>query len=209
MNPVGTVSGIAAPLDLADVDTDQLIPARFLRRPRAQGYAIALLHDLRYDPQGNERPGFVLNQPLFREAKILVADRNFGGGSARESAVWALMDWGIVCVIASSFADIFYSSSSKQGLLLVRQSQEAVEHLRAQLHAQPGAQMSVDLALQTLKGPDGTTYHFEIEPPIKRRLQLGLDDIQETQQFADRIDAFEAAYKLRRPWLFRNDDHTT
>lgn len=204
MQPFDTLTAVAAPIDRPNVDTDQIAPARFLRRPRKDGYADILFHDLRLEEDGSENPDFVLNRPAFRDAGILVADRNFGGGSSREHAVWALIDNGIRCVVAISFGDIFYGNSIKHGLLLIRQDAETCARLRARLHEKPGATMSVDLEAQTLTGPDGTAYPFEIEPSRKKRLLLGLDDVGLTLQHTAAIDRFEQGYRAAKPWLFRH-----
>jgi 3-isopropylmalate/(R)-2-methylmalate dehydratase small subunit len=203
MEPFTTLTAVAAPLDEPNIDTDQIAPARFLRRPRSEGYDRFLFHDLRFDAQGAELPDFVLNRPAFRTARILVADRNFGGGSSREQAVWALLDHGIRCVIAESFGDIFYANSINQGLLLIRLPMESLLSLRGLLHAAPGTQLTVDLAAQRVSPPDGTSVTFEIEPSRKQRLLLGLDAIGMTLGQADEIAAFASAYRARRPWLFR------
>jgi 3-isopropylmalate/(R)-2-methylmalate dehydratase small subunit len=199
-----TLTAVAAPLDQANIDTDQIAPARFLRRPRGEGYQAILFHDQRYSgPNGAENPNFILNRPPFRKARILVADRNFGGGSSREQAVWALVDNGIRCIIASSFGDIFYNNAVNHGLLLVRLDDSTVARLREALHACPGASMAVDLEAQTVTTPDGETLPFEIEPGRKRRLLLGLDTIGLTLRHDPEIIAFEQAYRARKPWLFK------
>lgn len=196
------LTAVAAPLDMPNVDTDQIAPARFLRRPREEGYQDILFHDLRFEAPDKERPDFLLNRPEYRNAGILVADRNFGGGSSREQAVWALVDYGIRCVIAVSFGDIFYNNSVRHGLLLIRQDAATAKGLRDRLHARPGASMSVDLGAQTITAPDHAVIRFDIEPGRKRRLLLGLDDIGTTLQHETEIAGFEARYRTRRPWLF-------
>lgn len=196
MEPFIVLEGVAAPLDKSKVDTDQILPARFLRRPRKEGYGQFLFRDLRDDP------GFVLNQPAFREAKILVADRNFGGGSSREQAPWALSDSGIRCVIAADFGDIFYFNSLKTGVLPVALDIDACIALRQQLHARPGATMKVDLPNQTVTGPDGKAYPFTIDAFRKKCLLEGLDDIGITLQHDPAISAFEKQYRERFSWLF-------
>lgn len=202
--PFDTFDAVAAPIDWPNVDTDQLSPVRFLRRPRAEGYADVLFHDLRYEAPGREKPGFVLNQPEFRGAGLLVAGDNFGVGSSRESAVWALVDYGIRCVLAAGFGDIFYNNAVKHGLLLIRAEAAVLERERAALRAAPGMRLAVDLAAQTWTGGDGRVHRFEVEPGRKRRLQLGLDDIELTLQDRPRIRAFAEGYRARRPWLFRS-----
>jgi 3-isopropylmalate/(R)-2-methylmalate dehydratase small subunit len=196
MTPFTVLEGVAAPLDKSKVDTDQILPARFLRRPRKEGYAQFLFRDWREDPD------FILNQAPFREAKILVADRNFGGGSSREQAPWGLTDFGIRCVIASDFGDIFYFNSLKSGLLPVQLEIDTCIRLRGQLHAKPGATMRVDLPNQTVTGPDGTAYPFTIDAFRKKCLMEGLDDIGLTLQYDAAISAFETKYRERFDWLF-------
>ena len=196
MTPFTVLEGVAAPLDKSKVDTDQILPARFLRRPRKEGYAQFLFRDWRDDPQ------FILNQAPFREAKILVADRNFGGGSSREQAPWALVDYGIRCVIAPDFGDIFYFNSLKSGLLPVPLEIDTCIRIRAQLHARPGATMRVDLPAQTVTGPDGASYPFSIDAFRKKCLMEGLDDIGLTLQYDAQIGAFEKQYRARFDWLF-------
>ena len=208
MQPFTTLTAVAVPIDRPNVDTDQLAPVRFLRRPRDEGYADILFHDLRFEAPGKERPEFILNQPPYRGAQILVADRAFGVGSSREQAVWALVDNGIRCVIAVTFGDIFYNNSVKHGLLLIRQDVETAAKIRGQLAAQPGATMSVDLEAQTFKGPDGSSYSFEIESGRKRRLLQGLDDVALTLSHEAEIAAFEERYRERRSWLFRGQSAT-
>lgn len=204
MDPFTTLTGVATPFDRPNVDTDQIAPARFLRRPRKEGYADVLFHDLRFSAPGEERPDFVLNRPGFRDTRILVADRNFGGGSSREQAVWALVDYGIRCVIAVSFGDIFWENSVKGGLLLIRAEEATAAAWRSRLHAAPGTAMTIDLERQTITAPDGTTAAFEVEPARKRRLLLGLDDVGLTLHHDAAIRAAEEAYRARRPWLFRH-----
>jgi len=200
MQPFVSLTAVAAPIDAANVDTDQIAPARFLRRPRGEGYRDILFHDLRYSAPGVEKPDFVLNRAGFRDARILVADRNFGGGSSREQAVWALVDNGIACVIAESFGDIFNNNALNHGLLLVRQPAPVLARLRAALHAAPGATMRVDLEGQTLTAPDEQVLAFAIEAGRKKRLMLGVDAIGLTMTHRDGIAAFEAAFAARRPW---------
>ncbi|WP_424139478.1 3-isopropylmalate dehydratase small subunit [Roseomonas chloroacetimidivorans] len=202
MQPLTTLTAVAAPLDLANVDTDQIAPARFLRRPREEGYQTFLFHDLRFGEDGAERADFVLNSPAWRQAGILVAGENFGGGSSREQAVWALSDYGFRCVLAVSFGDIFFANAAKQGLLLIRQDAPTLSALRRELHDSPGATMSVDLPAQTYTTPAGETRGFDIEASRKRRLLLGLDDIGLTLRHNKEIRAFEQQYRERRPWLY-------
>jgi 3-isopropylmalate/(R)-2-methylmalate dehydratase small subunit len=202
--PFRSLSAVAAPIDWQNVDTDQLSPVRFLRRPRSEGYADILFHDLRFDGQGRARPDFVLNQAAFRAARILVAGRNFGVGSSREQAVWALIDFGVRCVIAESFGDIFYNNAVKHGLLLVRADPGVLQAGRRALLASPGAHIAIDLGAQSWTTTDGAPHPFEIEPGRKRRLLLGLDDIQTTLQDLPEIRRFAESYRLRHPWLFES-----
>lgn len=203
MTPFNTLQGIAAPLDQPNSDTDQIAPARFLRRPRQEGYSQFLFHDLRFDDKGKEKNEFALNQPAWKSAQILVVNRNFGGGSSREQAVWCLVDYGIKCVIGSTFGDIFYNNSINHCLLLIKQEEEVCKRLRDQLHAAPGSTMSVDLPKQSFTGPDGQHYAFSIEDSRKKRLLNGLDEIGLTLHHENQMKAFETDFRQRHPWLFR------
>lgn len=202
MKPFTTLVGIAAPIDVPNVDTDQLAPARFLRKPREDGYQNFLFHDLRFNPDGSQKLDFILNQPSYAQAEIMVVNRNFGGGSSREQAVWCLVDYGVRCIIGSSFGDIFYNNAVNHGLLLIKESEQTCQALREQLHAQPGAQMKIDLESQHFTDVSGTTHDFEIEESRKKRLLLGLDEIGLTLQYTDQMSAFESTYRAERPWLF-------
>ena len=201
MEPFTKLTAVAAPLDMANVDTDKIIPGRFLRKLRGPGYDKLAFHDIRFNADSGENPDFVLNKPYYRTAKILVASANFGCGSSREAAVYVLYDFGIRCVIASSFGDIHYGNELQNGMLPVVLPDEACAILRAQLHARPGAQITVDLAAQTVSGPDGTTYPFDIDPGHKERLLKGLDDIGLVMQHEKDIEAFEARHRQVMPWL--------
>jgi 3-isopropylmalate/(R)-2-methylmalate dehydratase small subunit len=194
MEPFVVLEGVAAPLDQSKIDTDQILPARFLRRPRKEGYGQFLFKD------SMDNPAFVLNQAPYRTAKILVADRAFGVGSSREQAPWALSDYGIRCVIAVDFGDIFTLNSFKSGVLPI--ALDSCDVLRKQLHARPGATMKIDLPSQTVTGPDGSTYRFEIDPFRKKCLLEGLDEIGITLQHDAAIAAFEKRYRQRYDWLF-------
>ena len=191
MEPFTNVTAAAAPLDLPNIDTDRVIPARFLRRPQDQ-YAGLLFHDVRFDDQGNEREDFVLNQAPFREAKVLVVADNFGCGSSREAAVWALQAHGIRSVIAPSLGDIFHENCYKNGLLPVILPPEIVADLRRQLHANPGASITVDLESQTVTAPDGQTHRFNVDAFRKQALLSGQDEIALTLSYEREIAAFEA-----------------
>lgn len=200
LEPFTTFASAAVPIDIANCDTDQIIPARFLRRPgNDPAYPTFLFHDLRFEPDGSEKD-FVYNKPAFRDAKIVVADVNWGCGSSRENAVTALKANGIRSVIAPSFGDIHYSNCIKNGVLPVRLSPEACAALRRQLHKSPGAEVAIDLDGQTLTGPDQTTYAFEIDPFDKHRLLNGLDEIGLTLEFEDEIAAFAERYRAERRW---------
>ena len=196
----------AAALDMPNVDTDQIIPARFLWRSRADGFGELLFNDLRTDEDGTPKPGFVLNRPETSSAEVLVADRNFGCGSSREHAVWALLDAGIRVVIAPSFGDIFFNNSLKNGLLPIVLSEERCHALRAVLGRAPGAHMVVDLEAQTVTGPVGVndgggSDHFDIDPFRKQLLLSGMDDITFTMSRQEAIAAFESRYRAELPWL--------
>ena len=203
MTPFVTLTAIAAPLAEPNVDTNQLCPTRFNKVPReAPDYRRILFHDRRFDADGRERPEFLLNRPPWREAKIIVADRNFGCGSSRESAVYALAAFGIRAVIASSFGDIFRSNCLKNGLLPVQLPEDAVTALRESVAASQGGAVAIDLPAQTVTGPDGKAYRFDIHPLRKRCLVEGLDDFALTDRYADEFVAFEARYRAETPWLF-------
>jgi 3-isopropylmalate/(R)-2-methylmalate dehydratase small subunit len=195
------VTAVAAPLDLPNVDTDRIIPARFLHRPRGPEYARLLFHDVRLDASGAERPEFVLNQPAYRAARIFVAAANFGCGSSREMAAWAFAEAGFRAVIAPSFGDIFRENCAKNGVLAVVLPAGVVSGLRQQLTACPGASLTVDLEAQTVTGPDGVVHRFEIDPFSKQALLTGQDEIGLTLGFADAIATFEAHLATEMPWL--------
>ena len=200
MEPFTRVSAVAAPLDLPNVDTDRIIPARFLRKPRDVGYGQFCFHDMRRRPDGAEDPTFVLNRPAYRDARILVAAENFGCGSSREGAVWALAGRGMRAVIAPSFGDIFQENCLRNGLLPVRLPAATVEALRRALHGAPGATVTIDLPAQTVAGPDGTSHRFDIDPFRKQTLLEGLDEVGLTLRRATEIDAFETRHAAEWPW---------
>jgi 3-isopropylmalate/(R)-2-methylmalate dehydratase small subunit len=201
MKPFTKITAIAAPIDEPNVDTNQLCPTRFNKVPRGPKHAQILFHDQRFDAEGGEKD-FILNREPYRRAQIIVADRNWGCGSSRESAVYALYEFGIRSVIASSFGDIHASNCTKNGLLPVVLPQEDVVAIRRQLHAHPEAMVTVDLPAQTVTDPTGKVYHFDIHPVRKKCLLEGLDDISRTQQYSERFEIFEEAYRQERPWLF-------
>jgi 3-isopropylmalate/(R)-2-methylmalate dehydratase small subunit len=203
MEPFSTLSGIAVPLNEANLDTNQLCPTRFNKVPRGPRFAQILLHDRRFNANGSEKADYILNQEPYRHAVIAVAGRNFGVGSSRETAVFGLIGFGIRCVIAPNFGDIFFNNSLKNGFLPVRLPVAAVENLMQQLLAQRGAKMTVDLPNQTVTGPDGRVDRFEIERLSKHRLLRGLDEIAHTQEYGDAIRRFEENNRKTSPWLNR------
>lgn len=202
MEPFTRLHAVAAPMEGTDIDTDRIIPARFLRKPRATGYGGFLFHDVRFHPDGSEREDFVLNQPGLRGARILVVDENFGCGSSREGAVWALVDSGIRAVVAPSFGDIFYNNSFKNGLLPVRLSHEAAAGIRAMLRERPGSEMSVDLEAQAVTDPSGAVHGFDVDEFRKACLRNGWDDVDLTRQHDAELDAFVAGRRREVPWIF-------
>ena len=203
MNPFTTLTAVAAPLDLANVDTDKLIPARFLRKLRSaeRGYDPYLFYDMRFDAEGRERPEFMLNQPAYRNAKILVAGANFGCGSSREGAVYALTDSGFRSVIAPSFGDIHYANEIQNGMLPVILPDAVCTDLREQLRAKPGATLSIDLPAQTVTDTNGAAHRFTIDAVYKERLLKGLDEVGLVLEHLPDIEAFEARHFAARPWL--------
>ena len=201
MEPFTRLDAVAAPMPVPNVDTDQIIPARFLRKSRKDGYGQYLFCDLRFAADGTEKPGFVLNQAPYRGARILVADKNFGCGSSREHAVYALWDYGFRAVIAPSFGDIFFGNSFKNGFLPIVLPAAATAALRGALQAEPGARMTVDLAAQQVIGPDGTAYRFEIDAYRKECLLKGIDELDFTLARKDEIAAFERRLAEERPWF--------
>ncbi len=203
MEAFRTFAAIALPIDVANCDTDQIIPARFLRFGKTHpDYDSFLFHDLRFDDDGAEKPDFIFNQASFRDAKVIVADVNWGCGSSRENAVSALVANGIRAVIAPSFGDIHYSNCMKNGVLPVRLARADCDRLRQQLHDQPGARISFDLEAQTATGPDGKTYDFEIDAFDKHRMLNGLDDIAVTLEYEARISAYEDTHAKAYDWLY-------
>ena len=201
MEKFTTLSGVAAPLPLINIDTDMIIPKQFLKTIKRTGLGVNLFTEMRFDEAGNENPDFVLNKPAYRDAKILVAGDNFGCGSSREHAPWAILDFGIRCVIAPSFADIFYNNCFKNGILPIALPQETVDELMKDAQNGANAVMSIDLESQTITRPDGQTVSFEVDAFRKRCLLEGLDDVGLTLQQADAIDAFEAKAAQTQPWL--------
>jgi len=201
MEAFTTLTAPAAPLPLANVDTDKIIPARFLKTIKRSGLGVHLFDTLRYDREGRERPDFVLNQEPYRSAQILIAHENFGCGSSREHAPWALLDFGIRCVIAPDFADIFHNNCFKNGILPVRLPRAVCDQLMEDAKMGGNARLTVDLARQVVVRPSGEEIPFQIDPFRKHLLLNGLDDIGQTMQHAPRIDAYEQARNRDQAWL--------
>ena len=196
------LTGVAAPMPLVNIDTDMIIPKQFLKTIKRTGLGANLFDEMRFDRDGNEIEDFVLNQSAYREARILVAGDNFGCGSSREHAPWALLDFGIRCVISTSFADIFYNNCFKNGILPIKLPKEQVDALMEDAKRGSNARMTVDLEEQSVTGSDGEVYGFEIDPFRKHCLLNGLDDIGlTTEAAATSIDAYEARTAEQRPWL--------
>jgi 3-isopropylmalate/(R)-2-methylmalate dehydratase small subunit len=199
MDKFTVLEGVAAPLKIINVDTDMIIPKQYLKTIKRTGLGKGLFSEMRYRDDGSENPDFVLNQPAYRNAKILVAGDNFGCGSSREHAPWALADFGIRCIISTSFADIFFNNSAKNGILLITVKPEDLEKLLDDANRGANATLTIDLENQVIKGPDGGTLHFDIDPTRKHNLLNGLDDIGLTLEKAPAIDAYEQKL-AERPW---------
>jgi 3-isopropylmalate/(R)-2-methylmalate dehydratase small subunit len=196
------LTGVAAPLPMINIDTDAIIPKQHLKTIKRTGLGKALFEELRYTPDGKEKPDFVLNKPAYRNAKILVAGDNFGCGSSREHAPWALLDFGITCVISTSFADIFYNNCFKNGILPIKVSREDLDKLMDDAQRGANATLSVDLEKQEIRGPDGGLIKFDIDAFRKHCLLNGLDDVGLTLQKKASIDSFESRQKAGEPWLY-------
>ena len=203
MDKFKSLTGIAAPLPMINVDTDMIIPKQYLKTIKRTGLGKHLFDEMRYDASGKEIPDFVLNRPAYRKASILVAGENFGCGSSREHAPWALLDFGIRCVIAPSFADIFYNNCFKNGILPIALPKEDVAKLLDDAERGANAVITVDLEKQEITGPDGGRLRFEIDPFRKHCLLNGLDDIGLTLEKAAAIDGYEARQRAQQPWLWR------
>jgi 3-isopropylmalate/(R)-2-methylmalate dehydratase small subunit len=201
MEKFTTLTGVAAPLPIINIDTDMIIPKQYLKTIKRTGLGTALFAEMRYDESGNENPDFVLNKPAYREASIIVAGDNFGCGSSREHAPWALKDFGVRCVISTSFADIFYNNCFKNGILPIAVTEEQLNALMDDAERGANATLTVDLESQTIKGPDGGEIHFDIDPSRKQALLEGLDDIGLTLEKADTISSFETRINADRPWV--------
>jgi len=201
MDKFEKLTGIAAPMPMINVDTDMIIPKQFLKTIKRSGLGVNLFDEMRYDDDGKEIPEFVLNKPAYREAEILVAGDNFGCGSSREHAPWAIKDFGIRCVIAPSFADIFFNNCFKNGILPIPLPQEQVDVLMKDAEKGANARMIVDLEAQTITTSDGEVISFEIDPFRKRCLLEGLDDVGLTMEKVGAIQSFEAKAAQERPWV--------
>jgi len=201
MNKFETFTGIAAPMPLVNIDTDMIIPKQFLKTIKRSGLGVHAFDEMRYDRQGNENPEFVLNLPKYRETSILVAGDNFGCGSSREHAPWALADFGIKVVVSTSFADIFFNNCFKNGMLPIVLPQEQVDLLMADSERGENARMTVDLEAQEITTSDGDVIKFDVDPFRKHCLLNGLDDIGLTLEKADSIQSFEAKAAQERPWV--------
>ena len=201
MEKFTSLTGVAAPLEITNVDTDMIIPKQYLKTIKRTGLGGGLFAEMRYKDDGSENPDFVLNKPAYRQAKILVAGDNFGCGSSREHAPWALLDFGIRCVISTSFADIFYNNCFKNGILPIVVSPEDLAKLMDDAKRGANATLSVDLESQEIRGPDGGVVQFEIDPFRKHCLLNGLDDIGLTLKKSSQIEAFEKNSAAERIWL--------
>ncbi len=195
------LSGIAAPMPLVNIDTDMIIPKQFLKTIKRSGLGVNLFDEMRYDGEGKEIPDFVLNKPQYREAQILVAGDNFGCGSSREHAPWALLDFGIRCVVSTSFADIFFNNCFKNGILPIALPQEQVDILMKDAEKGANARIEVDLEAQTVTSSDGEVFSFEVDAFKKHCLLNGLDDIGLTLEKSTSIDTFESRMAAQRPWV--------
>lgn len=200
MDKFTTITGVAAPMPLVNIDTDMIIPKQFLKTIQRSGLGKNLFDEMRFTPDGAEIPEFVLNQPAYRHSEIIVAGENFGCGSSREHAPWALLDFGIRCVISTSFADIFFNNCFKNGILPIVMPQDVVDVLMEDARKGANARITVDLETQTVTTSDGQSFGFEVDPFRKHCLQNGLDDIGLTLEKAGSIDSFEARNRLSHPW---------
>ncbi|MDJ1159708.1 3-isopropylmalate dehydratase small subunit [Chelatococcus sp. SYSU_G07232] len=201
MDKFTVLTGVAAPLEIVNVDTDMIIPKNYLKTIKRTGLGKGLFAEMRYREDGSENPDFVLNKPAYRKAQILVAGDNFGCGSSREHAPWALLDFGIRCVISTSFADIFYNNCFKNGILPIKVSPEDLDKLMDDARRGANATLTVDLERQEIRGPDGGCITFDVDPFRKHCLLNGLDDIGLTMEKAPAIDAYEEKAKAAHPWL--------
>jgi len=203
MEKFKTLTGIAAPMPLINIDTDMIIPKLFLKTIKRSGLGVHLFDEMRYNQDGSEKEDFVLNKPAYRNSKILIAGDNFGCGSSREHAPWAIADFGIRCVISTSFADIFFNNCFKNGILPIRLPREDVDKLMDDASRGANATITIDLENQEIKGPDGGTIKFDVDAFRKHCLIEGLDDVGLTLQKEDKIQSFENDYRLSMPWMAR------
>ena len=201
MDKFTTLTGVAAPMDMMNVDTDMIIPKQFLKTIKRTGLGVNLFNDVRYNDDGSEKEDFILNQSHYRNSEILVAGDNFGCGSSREHAPWAITDFGIRCVISTSFADIFFNNSFKNGLLLIKVTPEQRDALLEDAARGENARIEIDLENQKIVRPDGEEITFDVDPFRKHCLLEGLDDIGITLQSGDRISSFEEKQKQSMPWM--------
>ena len=201
MEKFTTLEGVAAPLRMINIDTDMIIPKQYLKTIKRTGLGAGLFSEKRFNDDGSENKDFVLNKPAYRKSKILVAGDNFGCGSSREHAPWALLDFGITCVISTSFGDIFYNNCFKNGVLPIKVSPEDLEKLFDDAERGANATLTVDLEKQEIRGPDGGVVKFDIEPNRKKTLLEGLDDIGLTMVKSEKITSFEEKAKAARPWV--------
>ncbi len=202
MQKFTTLTGVAAPMPMPNIDTDKIIPAEHLKTIKRTGLGKMLFQRMRYTDDGKERPEFVLNKPAYRSAKVIVAGDNFGCGSSREHAPWALLDFGVTCVISTSFADIFYNNCFKNGILPIKLPKEDIDKLFDDASRGANAVLTIDLEKQEIHGPDGGCIKFDIDPFRKHCLLNGLDDVGLTLQKKPKIDGFEARQKSAQPWLY-------
>ena len=203
MQPFTVLTAVAAPLEIAKIDTGMILPGRYMRRHRRPGhdYGEAFLYDLRFDDNGQPRADFPTNQPAYRDAKILVTDQDFGCGSSREGAAFAVMDFGLQALVGVSFGEIFQGNCIQNGIVAVTLPEAAIHDLWRQLRAKPGAEITIDLPNQTVIAPDGNRHGFDISPLRKDRLVRGIDDIDVTLEYRDAIEAFETRRRAAIPWL--------
>ncbi len=195
------LTGVAAPMPMINIDTDKIIPKQFLKTIKRTGLGTHLFDEMRYDMDGKEKPDFVLNKPAYRKAEVIVAGENFGCGSSREHAPWALLDFGVRCVISTSFADIFFNNCFKNGILPIPLPQAEVDKLMADAEKGANARVTIDLVRQEITRPNGEVIKFEVDPHRKHCLLNGLDDVGLTLQKGKSIDAFEAQRRQSQPWL--------
>ena len=201
MEKFTTITSAAAPLAIINIDTDMIIPKDYLKTIKRTGLGKGLFAEMRFNEDGSEKPEFVLNNPAYKNAEILVAGDNFGCGSSREHAPWALLDFGIKCVISTGFADIFYNNCFKNGILPIIVTQQQLDNLMEDAQRGSNATLTVDLKSQTIRGPDGGEISFDIDPGRKHRLLNGIDDIGESMQKSDAIEKYEAKIQQSHPWV--------